>query len=1344
MRVATRRKQDIEVRSAREDLIEESRKWWQDLQRQYEDTIVHGLERGYFSPDAIFIVEPTRASPRLLLALLHARRQQQQKEREIIDTPLSLAEATKAANEAIMELAKLAERATDADTLRKQQYTALKTLNDFILALVKDKETVPFSAFEKTINRWRRVAMRAGFADYADLATALWIAARRARTNGNVNLKHMAANYSALLPQLTTGGLASPYLPHIAANIHNILVFLTRGSAPTKRELLRKEMRTLLREFLLHKARRQEDTETIQPLPIIQLLTQNLYMTHKEAEEFIASLVMLWAASSPGEFIPGVLIYGFRGVGKSEMIENLRKTGIPVVSLSASAFRPDDIFIVAKETVDPNEVANIIVGCAATVAQVLGLPGELSKDETTIANAIRERLPGLPDEDVQVLAHYIATDFANFAEVARNVATNRDEPSRLAADVQQAQPGEGSRYPYTTNPSNAALLDNIFFRLIDDYRSDVDSDGYKFAATCATVWSYLRYYRAFNGTVKLTYVPLQEIAQYAQRDLILFIDELGYNPRFMEVMLTLMTGGLLGTVRFNKVFVIAASNLPTEDVARPLIPAAQARFITIVLVTTTSEWALYTTDHMVRQLITMIDNIKNHIADGIELLGGEFLVNVGIPADVASTTAGADTMHEINLTRLLQDVVIKIESMRRDKKQHRRLIDYALTVFPTVKQLIEQTKETLPETFRILPKEIDKFIDTCNSVSRSIRIETAEEAQAQLSPIYSNLARLYAGLQRAQTARHATPTLQNARLQFTNTILSLSVITQSNIHPQVNATMEEIARRIDNYLLAGAQHEPFSITPSLRALTGFLNITPLLAFFALEYDPQQNQFRVRDLREPNNIEILRNMLTKIAVGLLGSIGEDVANEVIKLFLETPTGESSFIRSAQDIAEALTVFANPETAAHAAEIEGVSLGALLNDITNKASIKNIITKHFGSSDAAEQFVNKALSANYEQLKEQLYEKRNNADEAFVVLLQMLYHDEFYKEGLVDAVRYALDTITKEFASDSAPTVESVAAFLNFCLSLQANVTEPSILSVIDSLHSDYITRLFAARIAANISPVIGAPQPPEDTANIVDYAKNLLRGSTAQINQQVNEIFAKIREDVVFNLLNAYVFGNTVQTIFGIRLPNAFVIMAENEFDALINKKWYDAVSGRTIHPIVDKLRAVFQQVNLITLILLIALSAKQKMVGNIASDIVSADDVASVIRSAPRTANRNRVQFAQSLLQRHGFSAEFLTHPEVMLKLKELMARAGWNDAAFNALVDALKGQEPKEEDLNNAVIERIPSEGEIATFVEEVNKIVERATPALPTPEQEERDIEMLRKALVDWIIKLLSGKEG
>jgi len=1344
MRVAARRKQNIEVRNAREDLIEESRKWWQDLQMQYEDAIIRGLERGYFSPDAVFIVEPTRASPRLLLSLLRARHQQQQKEREIIDTPLNLAEATKAANEAIMELAKLAERATDADTVRKQQYTALKTLNDFILALVKGKETVPLSVFEKTINRWRRVAMRAGFADYADLTTALWVAARRARTNGNVNLKHMAANYSALLPQLTMGGLASPYLPHIAANIHNILWFLTRGSAPTARELLRKEMRTLLREFLLHKARHQEDTEAIQPTSILQLLTQNLYMTHKEAEEFIASLIMLWAASSPGEFIPGVLIYGFRGTGKSEMIENLRKTGIPVVSLSASAFRPDDIFIVAKETVDPNEVANIIVGCATTVAQILGLPEELTNDETTIANTIREHLPGLSDDDVQVLAHYIATDFANFADVARNVATNRDEPSRLAADVQQAQPGEGSRYPYTTNPNNAALLDNIFFRLIDDYRSDVDSDGYKFAANCATVWSYLRYYRAFNGTVKLTYVPLQEIAQYAQRDLILFIDELGYNPRFMEVMLTLMTGGLLGTVRFNKVFVIAASNLPTEDVTRPLIPAAQARFITIMLVTTTSEWALYTTDHVIRQLVTMIDNIKNHIAEGVEMLGSDFLVNVGIAAGAAGITAGADTTHEINLTSLLQDVVTKIESMRRDRKQHRRLIDYALTVFPTVKQLIEQTKETLPETLRILPKEIDKFIDTCNSVSRSIRIETAEEAQAQLSPIYSNLARLYAGLQRAQTARHTTPALQNARLQFTNTILSLSAIAQSATHPQVNTTMREIARRLDEYLLAGAKHEPFSITPSLRALTGFLNIAPLLAFFATEYDPQQNQFRVRDLREPNNIEILRNILVKIAVGLLGSIGEDVANEVIKVFLETPTGESTFMRSAQDIAEALTVFANPEIAARAAETEGVPLGALLNNITNRASIKNIITKHFSSSDASEQFVNKALSANYEQLKEQLYGKRNNADEAFVVLLQMLYHDEFYKEGLVDAVRYVLDTITEKFASDSAPTVESVAAFLNFCLSLQANVTEPSILSAIDSLHNDYITRLFAARIAANVSPVIGAAQPTEGAANIVEYTENLLRVSTAKINQQVNEVFAKIREDAVFNLLNAYVFGNTAQTIFGVRLPNALVIMPENEFEILINKKWYDAISGRAIYPIVDKLRSLFQQVNQITLILLVAMSARQKMVGNTASDIASVDDVASITMFVARATNKNKIRHMQSLLQRHGFRAELLTHPEVVLKLKELVARAGWNDAAFNALVDELKGQEPKEEDLNNAVIERIPSESEITTFVEEVNKIVGRGAPAQPKPEQEESDIEMLRKALVDWIIKLLCEKEG
>lgn len=578
----------------------------EEAREEYIENMIRWMESGAIHPELVLIEDVTKIPPALLKRIIRAKERGLQlwKEREKVAKELSVEDAAREANRAIKKYAATGRAEKRSE---KEKYEALKSLHDFIFAVYKRGKNPDYDWFTKCLRYWWKLAYNSGFGDYADIAHALKTAAELAKDGDSVDLSEMKNIYGSLLPYLTTGVLSHPWSPFIATSIYNTMVTFSKSKRRAPSVLAKQILKTYFTSPNLLKQRGRQPSETISITGLEQLQP----VTLMEAAEIVLSMVTLWLLKLTGkltsgtDFLPGVLLYGPRGVGKTTVVEAIKQRGLDILQIQAPVFSISDLFLPLKVDVNVDDIAKDIISFANEIQQSLSQLRitDVDSAKQSLANTLNEVLEakggaealGVNVENIigrlQTFLEFTVMDVPKIVEglqesdEASAVEIVKSRLINLAADFTVLR--DDNKRAFITTYNDWWVLAPLPY--LEGQQVANSRTWYNIIVKLHALINRISVLRAFRSGVRIEYEPISAFAEHEEKPLIVFIDGVGYNPELLQGFLTFMTGGVLGTKRFKSTFVIAASNLPHEGQVRPLSLPAMARFLVLYIKPSASE-----------------------------------------------------------------------------------------------------------------------------------------------------------------------------------------------------------------------------------------------------------------------------------------------------------------------------------------------------------------------------------------------------------------------------------------------------------------------------------------------------------------------------------------------------------------------------------------------------------------------------------------------------------------------------------------------------------------------------------------------------------------------------------
>lgn len=1359
--------------------VQDFAKLVETIKDEYYRNIARMLDEGLIRPEALSF-HPTEPIPEVVArALLRAHKRRLSQERELVEPELTLERATKEAETAIKEVYNAAKK---GNATSEQKYNALRALNNFILALAREKDTVPYKLLEQTLGRWNKLAEQVAFVDYSDIALALLAAARKARTRNTVDLGKMATAYGALLPQLTVGSLSSPWLPHIAANIYNILVLLTRKKPP--RELLKSEYKQLLREFLLLKQRggaprqrTQEELATAMTTPLNRLWEQYAF-TFNEAMEFLIALLLQWKLMPAHEFVPGVILYGVRGVGKSTLVDELGRLGFAVVKLSAASFNPEDIFLTVKSDRTPQSTYDVIKATIDSICDFLRdtLPQEIQRYRTAreteeaaaqtpaqtetasvisllsptgadvadineraekIAQALGEKL-GIEQTAANIITQFLLNDMVNAHRLVEEAGDNYEQfVSALQQDMIRYKETK-----YTVTDRNFA---NSLLSILSEIRPT--NETAKFINDCLKLYHELTYTYTFGGEVAVDYLPLRKIAEQAGRDLILFVDELGYRPRFAETLLTLMTAGLLGTVQFNKVFVIAASNLPTEGIVGGLLPAAQTRFITIMLVPEGRELTNYMLQLGARYLIDSFYSLAEvatilhqRIASALQTKQQQLPKNAQ-----SALQAFMDN---------LQIITERINTIPRTATPEERA-DVLLDLYSKLDELVRVYNDALTQgAFQIIGVDTRNFGNmlqqahySLNTAVHRTRIPELLREQMENSPLYHHAKQIVSSIYLAQSrvpaasadVREAAAELHFSLRQFQHFVTD--VLARADVS-------DDVREMLLNYVLAGAPTETFAVSPNTRAYAALPAVLASMILLMHRYNTENRRFEMPE----NLVDAWRYRLEFLKKGIVGFVGEHLATEIVNALqryaeLNPQELESQLVRLLNSTISAYNTFIGATAEEEKTPLPFANAFLQAFHIIKGAPqvLIETIKKNFGSAEEAHAFHEAAQAAEQPELEDELRRavNTNNAAEMASAVIKILHTPILYEETHEIATNI-IETLHQQYMNADIASPDDAAPYLSFLLSL-ATAASVELSTIISKLHTDYIWKLLHLALSG-VSAQTKAPQAEHTEVTASQYAKwmsdlmyNIFSQYTKESAQTISNLIQQCEKNGLLRFVLIYLHGERTSRPFEkVQLPITLEFGDGSIVFDKIPRDWWAMHYGSLIAPTIHTLTG---QVGNSEVLIIIAYAASEKIHTPVGQESTPKDEATinefiKYLRTAEYTSPQIITigQIINTLKSALGETT--LRDPRNMPIIVEWLRDIGWNDAAIEAFTESvITGRAPT----------KLPEEAQITMPTHEqiaaLKKRIEASQQAIGAPTLTEEEKALLRKAVINAIINALQG---
>ncbi len=504
-------------------------------------------------------------------------------------------------------------------------YKALQALANFIFVVARGGERPRAATVANQLRRLYRRAQRAHLDDYAHIAFVLQMAFQGGKKDdGTIDFPTVASIYGRHLPVIVATTTSSAFVPFIAGHIYNTLIAAEGGAGEGAKPALHKEIsedyfrQQLLKAILerLVKQQRQgaSSREKI-PTSINELSEHGIVCTPNEAIEIISSLLFAWMMLPEDTFVPGVLLYGTRGTGKTAIAKQVAEMfRLPFLQLSATALRPDMLTgLVRGEPFNLGDFA-AIKNAANELKEQLGLevkPSEWGENEDAVRSALQKYLPQLSKEAggtyfnilIGILTKDVPRILNYYKEYEENKRTSADLLSTSRNYLLDKERSAWANYLWWEDETSA----QIYADLLERCRKENEKLGNKIVR----ILHYLNML-VTSGREILHLEPIGEFRQRAEQEFVLFMDEVGYNPGILLTFLNLLTGALLGSTKFRRVFVIAASNVEHEG-AMPLPPAAYSRFVVLYL----RSDAQSTKDYYSREQVKRFASVSYRILDRI-------------------------------------------------------------------------------------------------------------------------------------------------------------------------------------------------------------------------------------------------------------------------------------------------------------------------------------------------------------------------------------------------------------------------------------------------------------------------------------------------------------------------------------------------------------------------------------------------------------------------------------------------------------------------------------------------------------------------------------------------------